>query len=310
MRIVSLIPSATEMVYALGLGECLVGRSHECDFPLTVQTLPICCHAHIPADVSSREIDDAVKDRLSKGLSIYEVDTEVLEQLQPDFIITQTQCEVCAVSLEEVERATCQLVSSNPKIVDLAPMGLSDIFSDLERLGEILGVPDRAHQVVEQWKVRMEAVNAKASILPNPPKVACIEWIDPIMNAGNWVPELVEMAGGINLFGERDSHSHYMELSEIADAQPDLIVIMACGYSISQSGAEMHLLTQHPDWNKIPAVRKQRVFIVDGNQYFNRPGPRVVDSLEILTEIFHPESFPRKHGYADWILAHEYSPTH
>jgi iron complex transport system substrate-binding protein len=287
LRIVSLIASATEIVHALGQFESLVGRSHECDFPEAVAGLPVCTRPAISVSGDSREIDRLVKDRLREAVSVYEVFSDVLERLQPTHIITQTQCEVCAVSLKDVEAALAAGISSNPRIVPLHPNALADVWDDIRRVAGALGIGGRGEAVVDELKGRMCSISRQALSDRTRPTVACIEWLEPLMAAGNWVPELVEMAGGVNLFGEAGKHSPWMSWEQLVAADPEVIVIMPCGWDPARTQPEMHWLTDRAEWTRLRAVRNGRVHLTDGNQYFNRPGPRLVDSLEILAGVLH-----------------------
>ena len=287
LRIVSLIASATEIVHALGQFESLVGRSHECDFPEAVLRLPVCTRPAISVSGDSREIDTLVKDRLREAISVYEVFPDVLERLQPTHIITQTQCEVCAVSLKDVEAALASGISSNPRIVPLHPNSLTDVWDDMRRVAGALGIGERGEAVVDELRGRMCAISRRALSDQARPTVACIEWLEPLMAAGNWVPELVEMAGGVNLFGEPCKHSAWMSWEQLVAADPEVIVIMPCGWDPARTQPEMHWLTDRPEWTQLRAVRSGRVHLTDGNQYFNRPGPRLAESLEILAGILH-----------------------
>ncbi len=290
-RIISLIASATEIVCALGFESQLVGRSHECDFPASVKRLPVCTSPKFEVEGLSYEIDQRVKAILQESLSVYRVDAELLDRLQPTHIITQSQCEVCAVSFKEVEQAVCQLTSSQPEIVSLEPNALADVWADIRRVAQSLGAPERGEQTVAALQQRMATIAAKANTAGHRPTVACIEWIEPLMAAGNWMPELVEMAGGVNLFGEAGKHSPWMTWEELVAKDPDLIFISPCGFDIARTLQETHLLTGKPEWTGLKAVQSNRVFVADGNQYFNRPGPRLVESLEILAEMLHPAIF-------------------
>jgi iron complex transport system substrate-binding protein len=287
-RIVSLIASATEIVHSLGQFEFLVGRSHECDFPAAVASLPVCTRPAIPVTGDSREIDRLVKDRLREAISVYEVFPDLLERLQPTHIITQTQCEVCAVSLKDVQTALAAGLSSNPQIVPLHPNALADVWDDMRRVAGALGIAEHGETTVETLKARMCAISRRALSRQERPTVACIEWLEPLMAAGNWVPELVEMAGGANLFGEAGKHSPWMSWEQLVEADPEVIVVMPCGWDPDRTRPEMHWLTDRPEWARLRAVRSDRVHLTDGNQYFNRPGPRLVESLEILATILHP----------------------
>lgn len=301
-RIISLIASSTEIIHALGFGRQLVGRSHECDYPAPVRQLPVCTAPKFNPEGTSLEVDHRVKEILEKSLSVYQVDSEMLEQLQPDVIITQSQCEVCAVSLKDVEQAVCDLVSSQPQLVSLEPNALADIWADIQRVARALGAPARGRELVSELQQRMQAIAYKARQLTRQPTVACIEWIDPLMAAGNWLPELVEMAGGANLFGLAGKHSPWLTWEELVAADPDIIVILPCGYDIKKGREEMLALTQKPAWSQMRAVKNRQVYVTDGNQYFNRPGPRVVESLEILAEIFHPNEFHFGHEGTAWQI--------
>jgi iron complex transport system substrate-binding protein len=302
-RVVSLIASSTEIVCALGEGHRLVGRSHECDFPRSVKALPVLTEPKFKVEGSSGEIDRRVKALLSEALSVYRVDSDRLEAVRPDVIITQTQCEVCAVSLRDVEEAVCTL-PGRPLIVALAPNRLEDIWADIERVASALGVERRGEQLITESKARMAAIATRASALPRR-TVALVEWIEPLMAAGNWMPTLAEMAGGTALFGEPGKHSPWMTFESMAERDPDVIVILPCGFDIARSLKELHLLTERPGWAALSAVRAGRVYVADGNQYFNRPGPRVVESLEILAELCHPEIFDFGHEGVGWIAASE-----
>lgn len=282
-RIVSLIASATEIVFRLGQLPQLVGRSHECDYPADVAALPVCTKPRISVTGDSREIDRLVKEQLSQALSVYEVFDEVLERLQPTHIITQTQCDVCAVSLRDVELSVASRLRSTPRVVALQPNALADIDDDIRRIAASLEIPSAGEQLIEDMSREMQAIARSCQGAPRP-RVACIEWIEPLMAAGNWVPELVELANGENLFGQAGTHSPWMSWDELLLARPDVVVVMPCGFDIERTRSEMHWLTRQPGWGAI----EDRVFLADGNQYFNRPGPRVVDSLRILAEILHP----------------------
>jgi iron complex transport system substrate-binding protein len=299
-RIVTLIASATEIVSALGFEEQLVGRSHECDYPPSIKKLPACSEPKIDANGSSREIDDRVKAIAGEALSVYRVHTEILERLKPDVIVTQDHCEVCAVSLRDVERAVCKILDSDTQIVSLSPNDLADIWKDIRLVAEALDCEDRAEALIAQLQNRLKNIADKACRFANQPTVACIEWIDPLMSAGNWVPELVEIAGGIDLLGNAGGHSGYVSWKSLVTADPDVIVILPCGFDIPRCRKEMSPLWEQPGWNDLKAVRNQRVFLTDGNQFFNRPGPRIVESAEILAEILHPGEFHFGHEGTGW----------
>ena len=300
-RIVSLIASATEIVCALGFERELVGRSHECDYPAFVSRLPTCSSSKVKVGAVSRAIDDQVRTIVSEGLSVYRVNPDLLNRLAPTVIVTQTQCEVCAVSLRDVEEAVCELVTSQPAIVSLEPMSLGDVWEDIRKVASALGDPGRGDDLVTRLKDRLQGIRARTEPVRTRPSIACIEWIDPLMSAANWMPELVECAGGRNLFGEPGKHSGYFDFDRLAAADPDVIAILPCGFDIERTCREMPPLATHPGWPELAAVRNGRVFVTDGNQYFNRPGPRVVESAEILAEILHPERFDFGHRGSGWI---------
>ena len=279
-RIVSLLPSATEIVCALGFENALVGRSHECDFPRGVERLPICTEAKIGGH-DTRAIHASVSAILQQDISVYRVDAELLRRLQPTHIVTQIQCEVCAVSLRDVENAIADWTGVTPRIIPLNPQSLDDVFDDIRRTGVALGA--NGDSLVETMRSKMRAI---ASCAPSRKiRVVIIEWIEPLMVAGNWMPTLVSMAGGIDPLGRSGRPSAWITWDDLAQADPDIIVVAPCGFPIEDSQRDLHLLSSNPQWNSLRAVRAERVFIVDGNQYFNRPGPRLIESLEILAGI-------------------------
>ena len=300
-RIISLIASSTEIISALGFQKYLVGRSHECDYPPSVKKLPVCTEPKFNVDGNSYEIDQRVKAILQEGLSVYRVKADQLQKLKPDLIVTQVQCEVCAVSEKDVEEAVCQLVDSRPKIVSLNPNLLEDIWNDFRKVASALNIQEKGEEVIGSLKRRMEKIAERVRSSSHRPTVACIEWIDPLMSCGNWLPELVEMAGGINLFGETGKHSPWMTFEDLVQKNPDIIIVLPCGFDLKKTKEEMPRLTDRPDWKKLKGVQNKKVFLADGNQYFNRPGPRLVESLEILAEIFHPNLFHFGHEGKGWV---------
>jgi iron complex transport system substrate-binding protein len=302
-RIVSLIPSSTEIVCALGFGQDLVGRSHECDFPEWVRRLPACTSPKFPIDGTSYEIDQRVKAILAEGLSVYRVDSEALRALAPDVIVTQSQCEVCAVSLQDVELAVCEWLDSHPKIVSLEPNALDDVWRDIATVATALGARDRGEELVTRLRARIAAIAARTRRLDDRPTVAVVEWIDPLMAAGNWMPELLELAGATSLFGQAGQHSPWMSFDDLAAHDPEWILVIPCGFDLARTRSEMAALNAGPRWRQLRAVRSRRVALADGNQFFNRPGPRLVESLEILAEILHPGEFDFGHRGSGWQLA-------
>ena len=298
-RIVSLLPSTTEMTCALGLRDALVGRSHECDYPAGVETLPACTRAKV-GDGTSREIDDRVKDLVHRGLSVYDVDAERLRELAPTLVLTQDQCEVCAASLRDLEMALGDWIGERPAIVSVKPTTLGDVWDDIVRLGDALEVAERARALAAELSGRVRKISARTGDREPRPSVACIEWLDPPMAAGNWMPELVALAGGRNLFSQAGARSPWLEWQELRAADPEVVVLLPCGFDIPRIRKELPALLCRPGWNELSAVRQGRVHLADGNAYFNRPGPRLVESLEILAEIFHPERFAFGHEGDAW----------
>jgi iron complex transport system substrate-binding protein len=302
-RIVSLLPSATEIVCALGFEAQLIGRSHECDYPAAVSRLPALTEPKFNPDRPSGEIDREVRRIVGEALSVYRVDAQKLRELAPDVIVTQSQCEVCAVSERDVEDAVGSWLGARPQIVSLAPYGLADIFADIERVARALGEPARGAELVGRLMARMDAVAARARRAATRPTLACIEWLDPLMSAGNWMPEMVEMAGGRNLFGSAGEHSGRLEFDALLAADPDVVLVAPCGFNMRHTMAELPALGARPGWTSMRAVREGRVFVAEGSQYFNRPGPRIAESLEILAEILHPELFRFGHEGTGWHRA-------
>ena len=300
LRIVPLISSATEIVHALGLGRFQVGRSHECDFPAEVLQLPVCTQPAFAVSGSSREIDDLVKDRLRAALSIYKVDSQMLQELAPTHIITQTQCKLCAVSLEDVERALQDGMESDAQVIALEPYALADLWRDIEQVATRCGEHDAGTALIRRLKAEMCGIEEEARRASMRPTVAAIEWLEPLMAAGNWVPELIEMAGGQNLFGVAGQHSPWMTWEELERSDPDVIVALPCGFDLARTRSEMHWLTGRPGWAELQAVRTGNVFVTDGNQFMNRPGPRLVESLRIFAEVLHTDLLDPTLEHVGW----------
>lgn len=300
MRVVSLIASATEMVCALGCEALLVGRSHECDHPSTVLSLPPLTEPKFPTDGASAQIDERIREILRSALSVYRVYPEKLDAVRPDVIITQSQCQVCAVSQRDVDEAVAQLVASKPKVVSLSPNSLDDIWRDIRAVADALKVGERGEKLVAELQSKMAAIANRSASLPRR-SIACIEWIEPLMAAGNWMPSLCDMAGADALFGEANRHSPWMEYRDLQARDPDIIVVLPCGFDIPRTRSEMAALTARPGWQNLRAVQAGEVYLADGNQYFNRPGPRIVESLEILAEIVHPQTFDFGHRDCGFI---------
>lgn len=285
----------------LGFAEQLVGRSHECDFPESIQTLPVCTSAKIDSTASSRAIDEEVNSLLRNSLSIYDIDVRKLRDLKPEIILTQAQCEVCAVSLADVEAALADWIDGQPRVVSVAPQCLSEVWASMLEIAEALNAEAEGRAMVKRLKLRTVDVIEKTCMVKRRPSVACIEWIEPLMAAGNWIPDLVELAGGESLFGESGKHSPWLNWEAVREHDPEILVVMPCGFDIARTLREMSTLAGNADWDKLRAVKSGRVYVVDGNRYFNRPGPRLADSLEILAEVFHPDRFKSRHKGAGWV---------
>ncbi len=299
-RVVSLLASSTEIVCALECGDHLVGRSHECDHPAWVKDLPAITAPKFTIDLPSGEIDARVRALVEQVASVYRVDAEALARLAPDLLITQTQCEVCAVSMRDVEMALSQTVPSRPVVVALQPDALADLWKDMRRVADALGVPERGVQLVTRLRHRLRAIGERTKTRPRT-RVVCIEWMEPLMAAGNWTPELLELAGADDPLGRPGQHAGSITLADISHADPDVIFITPCGFDLKRTIAELPVLTAKPDWRALRAVREGRVFLGDGNAYFNRPGPRVAETLEILAEALHPDAFRFGHEGKGWV---------
>jgi len=291
LRLLSLLPSATEIIHCLELGKYQVGRSHECDFPACVRDLPVCTRPAFEVNGSSAEINRQVKKRTTAALSLYEVDSDLIRQLRPTHIVTQTQCDVCAVSLADVERAVRAEFGIHSRILTLAPGVLADVWMDIRRVAAGLDHAEPAGTVVSTLEARIAAIRKTAAQAGTRPRVAALEWLEPLMAAGNWIPELIEIAGGESVFGNAGQHSSWMTWHDLFSADPDVIISLPCGFDLKRTRSEMRCLEQTPEWKKLQAVRASRVFVCDGNQFMNRPGPRLVESAGIFAQILHPELF-------------------
>jgi len=291
MRIVSLLPSATEIIAALGLEDQLVGVTHECDFPASVTTLPKVTRTLIPTDASSAEIDRLVRERLGALNALYSLDTAVLEQLQPDVIVTQALCDVCAVAEEEVRNAACMLPNL-PPVVNLEPETLAEVLACIRQVGDAVGEPQRADRAIASLQARVDAVVERTRRITSRPRVALLEWLDPPFSTGHWNPELVTMAGGIDGLGRVGAKSRTLTWDEVVAYHPEVVLISCCGFTIERSMQDVPLLDAVPGWSDVPAARDGRVYVTDGAAYFSRPGPRLVDSLELLAHVIHPDLHP------------------
>lgn len=287
MRIVSLLPSATEMVCALGLRRSLVGVTHECDFPADVRNLPHVTQSLLPADASSAEIDKLVREQVQSSNALYSLDIATIQDVQPDLIITQALCDVCAVAESEVN-AAIEALPKTPRVLNLEPRNLADVLDCLRVIGNATGTEPQANRVLSQLENRIAAVVQRSQKRQHQPRTMVLEWIDPPFSAGHWNPELVELAGGVEVFGVAGQRSVTVEWEKVVEADPEVLVIACCGFDIERSMEDLPILQRSAGWQNLRCVKDQRVHIVDGSAYFNRPGPRLVDSLEILASLIHP----------------------
>ena len=292
MRICSLLPSATEIAFALGLGDSVVGVTHECDYPPESKKRPVVVKSAIDHHrCSSGQIDTTVNEHLQGKKSLYAIDLVRFKEANPDLILTQELCDVCAVDYQEVVEAAQSLLQK-PKIISLTPALLSDVLGDIKRVGEATGRTKEAEALAQSLKERIDHVREQASCSDLRPRVVCLEWMDPIYNGGHWVPEMVELAGGRDGLGQRGEPSKKIDWRVVLEFAPEVVILMPCGFDLQRTLQEVDLLYRLPRWNQLPAVKQGRVFAVNGHAYFNRSGPRLVDGLEILAQIIHPEIFP------------------
>jgi iron complex transport system substrate-binding protein len=291
-RILSLLPSTTEIAGVLGLTDRLVGRSHECTLPPGVERLPVVTEPKLDVHAPSGAIDRRVKELVREGLSVYRVDAELARTLRPTVILTQTQCEVCAVTPADLEAAACEWIGIAPRLVAVAPNTLADVLDDVVRVAEGCGVAERGRAVrAREWE-RIEAITRRATAAAERatwPRVASLEWIEPVMGAGNWLPELIERAGGTSVLGRGGRDAAWSSLAELTALDPDVLVVAPCGFDLARTRAEMHPLTDAPAFRALRAVREGRAFLADGFLHFNRPGPRIAESLEIYAELLWPD---------------------
>ncbi len=288
-RIVTLLPSATEIVCELGLKDKLVGVTHECDYPAGVEALPHVTSSAIAPGLSSGDIDQAVRSHLTEQTALYSIDESLLTSLAPDLIVTQALCEVCAVSENDV-LAVMQRLPASTKLVNLEPMTLGEVFDTVLLVGECSGYPERASRYVSDLKARVSTICEKTSQIPpaNRPTVGFLEWLDPLFNAGHWTPEIIEMAGGVDAFGNKHQPSTTMADDKLFESDPDVLIVALCGFDEARARADLEAFSARVPWHDLKAVKQDRVHILDGNALFSRPGPRLVDSLEILTNLLHP----------------------
>jgi iron complex transport system substrate-binding protein len=297
MRIASLVPSATEMLFALGLGGDVVGVTHECDFPPQAASLPHLTATVLPEGLGAGEIDAAVKEVVGEGRALYSLDEERLEELAPDLIVTQAVCEVCAVSYEDVVAVAARL-PGRPRVVQQDPSTLAEVLEDVTRLGAAAGIEARAAEVRAGFEARLERVRAAVEGAPRP-RVLALEWLDPPFLGGHWVPEMIEIAGGVDVVGQAGQKSPQVEWEQLAGLGPDVIVAMPCGFYLDDSRAQALA-----NGGRLKALGAGRVFAVDAASTFSRPGPRLVDGVELLAHLFHPDRVepPAGIGFAELAL--------
>jgi iron complex transport system substrate-binding protein len=291
MRIVSLLPSATEILFLLGLGDRVVGVSHECDYPPEAAARPALVRPAVDPGLPSAELDAQVSARLRAGQGLYVLDEALLAELRPDLVVTQALCDVCAVRHDEVVAAAGRL-PSRPAVVSLLPSKLADVMDDIRRVGEAAGARERAERAVAALEARVEAVRRRARALGRRPVTAAIEWLDPVMIGGHWVPEQIEAAGGVDPLGRAGVPSVKVEWAQVVAARPEALVLMPCGFDRARTEREAAAVARRPGFADLPAARAGRVFAVNGHAYFNRPGPRLVDGIELLAHLLHPDAFP------------------
>jgi len=295
MRIVSLLPSATEIICALGLEDQLVGVTHECDYPGFVNHLPKVTRTLIPHDATSGEIDRLVRERMQEQQALYSLDLPVLEKLQPDLIVTQALCDVCAVAKNEVQSAALDL-PGQPAVVNLEPQTLYQVIESLREVAVAAGVEDKGEEVIEALRARIELVEQRSQRIDRKRRVALLEWLDPPFSSGHWSPEIIELAGGDEVLAKTGDRSRTLTWEEVITAAPEVILIACCGYDVERTLKDLPLLNDVTGWHELSAVRNSEVYIVDGSQYFSRPGPRLVDSLEITAHLLHPDIHPFPEG--------------
>jgi iron complex transport system substrate-binding protein len=291
MKIVSLLPSATEIICALGLGEQLVGVTHECDFPAAVQGLPKVTRTLIPTEASSAAIDGLVRERVRTQRALYTLDLPALHSLEPDLIVTQALCDVCAVAESEVQAAACEL-PGGPKVVNLEPRTLSEVLSAIRQVAQAVGMDGEAEKVVGELTDRIAAVVARTAGLTHRPRVALLEWLDPPFSCGHWSPELVRLAGGEEGLGREGQPSRILRWDDVLAWRPDVLFVACCGFGVERTLCDLPPLGSIPGWSEMPAVSSGHLYVTDGSHYFSRPGPRLVDSLEILAHTLHPDVHP------------------
>jgi len=289
MRICSFFPGGTELLYALGLGEAIVGVSHECDYPPAARMKPTVIRTVIDQErLSSEAIDATVRQAIERRMSLYTVDADALRRARPDLIVSQELCDVCAIDTAQVAEAV-RVLPDRPRVLSLHPHTLEESLEEIRLVGEATGTQDAAERLLRGCRTRLVRVAALVAHERRRPKVFCLEWLNPLMASGHWVPEMVERAGGVEVLGQAGASSRSVEWGQVQAAAPEVLIVMPCGFSIARTRRELPELTTLPGWDTLPAVRDGQVYLVDGPSYFNRAGPRLVDGIELLAGLLHPE---------------------
>jgi iron complex transport system substrate-binding protein len=290
MRICSLLPSATEILFALGLGDSVVGVTHECDFPAEAAKKPALIRPRVDPHAAPAELDRQVTELVKKGEGIYAVDAELLASLSPDLIVTQDLCHVCAASPDDLAAALARF-TKRPRVISLVPHSLRDVWDDIRRVGDATASRREAQGLALTLEQKVAAIEMKAVLSHSRPRVVCLEWLDPFYVGGHWVPEMVAKAGGEDVLGKPGQPSFHVTEEQIADSNADVIIVMPCGYNLTRTVAGFHDLKIPESWNALSAIRDRRAFAVDANCYFSRPGPRLADGVALLAHLLHPDQF-------------------
>ena len=303
MKIVSLLPSATELVCGLGLRDQLVGVSHECDYPSSVIGLPILTSSRIPEGLDSGTIDQLVTEQLKNEEALYNLDVELLTKLQPDLIVTQALCDVCAVSGNDVARAVGS-IPGNPQVINLEPVCLEDVLNTVQLVASAANCYDKGEKYVSSLQARIRHISGLSALLDknDKPRVALLDWLDPLFDGGHWSPEIIDLAGGDPCFGDKKEPSQRRSWSQLTEVKPDIIFVALCGFNIERSYQDVLEFLGSEGFIELHRICKSKVFLVDGNAYFSRPGPRLVDAMEIMANAIHPEIFPLPEGLPSAIL--------
>lgn len=295
MRIMSLLPSATEIVCALGLGDQLVGVTHECDYPPSVTKLPRVTQTLIPTQASSQEIDTLVREQLTTQRALYTLNQSLVEELKPELIVTQALCDVCAVAAAEVNATACRLPGS-PPVINLEPTSLADVFACIQAVAEVANCPERGAALIAAGQSRLAQVRERNRALTRRPRVVLLEWLAPPFSCGHWSPELVSLAGGDEQIGRVGDRSRTLTWDEVCQADPEVLIIACCGFDVPRTCVDLPLLGQVPGFADLTCTRQSRIYVIDGNAYFSRPGPRLIESVELLAHTLHPELHPLPDG--------------